>query len=148
MKIKFDENISPKIVEAIRNLETDSSIEISTVREDYGQGIEDPDWIFRFKSEGGTAMISGDHNILQDPVNLKSYTESGLISFWPPRGFPELKKFGQAALLIRWWTVIKEKARQSTPGSRWRIPQTGLWSPGADRFEQIRDPRIDKADDN
>jgi hypothetical protein len=65
MKIKFDENISRRIVNAIRILETDKSIEIGSVLEDYGAGYSDPDWMFRFREEGGIAMVSGDHNIRQ-----------------------------------------------------------------------------------
>jgi hypothetical protein len=62
-------------------------------------------------------MISGDHNILQTPVNLAAYTASGLISIWPPAGYPQLKRFGQAAFLVRWWPVIKMKIAASKVGS-------------------------------
>ena len=92
MKIKFDENISVRLVQAIRRLENDTTIEISSVREDYGSGLEDPQWMFRFRDEGGLAMVSGDHNILQKPINLVAYTESGLVSIWPPPGWPRLKR--------------------------------------------------------
>ena len=138
MKLKFDENISVRIVTAIRSLET-GSIEIGSVHEDYSQGITDPDWMFRFRDEGGVAMISGDHNILRTPTNLAAYTASGLVSIWPPGGWPELKRFGQAAFLIRWWAAIKRKIDQSTPGDRWRLPLT--WTPGEEKMLIIHDPR-------
>lgn len=142
MKIKLDENVSGRIVEALRNLESDTSVEIGWVRDDYGAGRTDPDWMFRFKDEGGNAMISGDHNILQKKVNLVAYTESGLISIWPAKGWPELKRWGQAAMLIRWWPAIKMRIAQSDPGDRWRL---GIgWAAGVDQFEPIRDPRLDK----
>lgn len=141
MKVKFDENISTRLIEAIRALESDRTIEIGSVLQDYGTGKADPDWMFRFRDEGGVAMISGDHNILQTPVNLAAYAASGLISIWPPPGFPELKRFGQAAFLVRWWPVIKAKIVQSSPGDRWRLPMQ--WTPGIDAFKPIRDPRVD-----
>ena len=143
MKLKFDENISIRLVQAIRVLERDNTIKIGSVLEDYGAGIQDPDWMFRFRDEGGDAMISGDHNILQKPVNLVAYTESGLISIWPHAGFQRLKLLGQAALIIRWWIAIKVKITASDPGSRWRIPAAGSWTPSEDAFEPIRDPRVD-----
>jgi hypothetical protein len=142
VKIKFDENISTRIVAAIRALESDRKIEIGSVLEDYGQGKADPEWMFRFRDEGGTAMISGDHNILQNPVNLAAYTASALISIWPPSGFPELKRFGQAAFLVRWWPVIKAKISASPAGSRWRIPL--MWTPDIEKFVELRDPRMDR----
>jgi hypothetical protein len=89
----------------------------------------------------GLAMVSGDHNILQKPVNLVAYTESGLISIWPPHGWPELKRWGQAALLLRWWPLIKQKIMGSSPGDRWRIPMQ--WTPGIESFKPIHDPRVD-----
>ncbi|MER8437758.1 hypothetical protein NKH36_22065 [Mesorhizobium sp. M1312] len=70
MKIKFDANISPKIVRAVRALEDDPPIEIGSVHEDYQAGVSDPDWMFKFSADGGAAMISGDHNILHKPENL------------------------------------------------------------------------------
>lgn len=85
-------------------------------------------------------MISGDHNVLRDPVNLAAYAASGLISIWPPAGFPELKRFGQAALLVRWWLAIKAKIIASPAGSRWRIPLS--WTPGIEKFVELRDPRM------
>jgi hypothetical protein len=92
VKIKFDENISTRLVDAIIALETDRSVEIGSVLRDYGGGTSDPDWMFRFREDGGTAMISGDHNILRKPVDLAAYTASGLISIWPAAGWPELKR--------------------------------------------------------
>lgn len=142
MKIKFDENISPHLVGALRRLETDPSVEIGSVAEDYGNGASDPDWMFRFRDEGGLAMISGDHAILQKPVNLVAYTESGLVSVWPDAGWPKLKRWGQAALLVRWWPLIKAQIAASAPGDRWRIPMQ--WTPNSGAFRAISDPRVDR----
>lgn len=141
MKIKFDENMSPRLVDAILALETDKNIELGSVQRDYHEGIADPDWMFRFRDEGGVAMVSGDHAILQNPINLKAYTESGLISFWPPPGWPDLKRWGQSSLLIRWWPVIKLKIAPSATGDRWRIPLT--WTASQDGLKALRDPRVE-----
>lgn len=142
MKLKFDENISPRLVDAVRRLETDTGIEIGSVREDYGSGTPDPDWMYRFRADGGTAMISGDHRILQKPVNLLAYTDSELISIWPSSGWPELRRWGQSALLIRWWPVIKARIKSSKPGDRWGLPMG--WTPSEEAFRPLRDPRIDR----
>ncbi|MER8452767.1 hypothetical protein NKG60_22735 [Mesorhizobium sp. M1428] len=141
MKIKFDANVSPKIVRAVRALEADSSIEIGSVHEDYQAGIADPDWMFKFSKAGGDAMISGDHNILQKPENLIAYIESGLVSIWPSPGWPDLKRFGQAALVIRWWITTKQRILTSQKGDRWRLPMN--WTPGVEKFTPIKDPRFD-----
>jgi hypothetical protein len=141
VKIKFDENISVRLVQAIRCLEKDATIEISSVLEDYGNGLEDPEWMFRFRDEGGLAMVSGDHNILQKPINLVAYTESALVSIWPPPGWLRLKRWGQAALLFRWWPVIKQKIVASSAGDRLRIPWQ--WTPTADSGHMETYPELD-----
>lgn len=130
---------------ALRLLESDKEVDLGSVAVDYGEGHTDPAWMFRFRDEGGVAMISGDHNILQTPVNLAAYTESGLISFWPPSEWPRLKRFGQAAFVILWWPVIKLKIAASHPGDRWRIPMS--FTPRVDVLAEIRDPRVDRATD-
>jgi hypothetical protein len=48
-----------KAAQAIRCLEEDTTIDISSVLEDYGNGLEDPAWMFRFRDEGGLSMVSG-----------------------------------------------------------------------------------------
>src|ERR1700674_2569077 len=92
--------------------------EVSFVR----QGGPDPNWIRAFAQEGGTAIVSGDHDILQHWPNLIAYTESGLVSFFPPKPFERLSAFGKAAFIVRWWPAIVEKIKVSSKGDRWRLP--------------------------
>jgi PIN like domain len=139
MKIIIDENISPSIIRALRELNKDPLISVLSVREGYGAGTADPDWMFRFKDEGGAAMISGDENILKKSVNLTAYIESGLVSVWPPSKWSDLKFWGQAALLVRWWPTICERVKVSESGDRYRIPLN--WSPSIENLKPMRDPR-------
>jgi hypothetical protein len=118
--------------------------EVSFVR--HGAGTSDPDWIKNFASEGGTAIVSGDHNILQHWPNLIAYTESGLISFFPPRDYEHLKAFGRAAFFLRWWPAIVEKTKLSSRGDRWRLPMN--WTEtDHNKMKVIKDPRIDGSQD-
>ena len=139
LKIKLDECISHRISVAVMSLTVRrSEYEISCVK----QGAADPDWIRKFAEEGGTAIVSGDHNSLQHWPNLVAYTESGLISFFPPKEYEKLKGFGRAAFLIRWWPAIIDKIRVSRPGDRWRLPM--VWgSTDHSAMRPIRDPRVD-----
>jgi hypothetical protein len=139
MKVIIDENISPRIIRAIRELNKDPLISVLSVREGYGAGTSDPDWMFRFKDEGGAAMISGDENILKKSINLAAYIESGLISIWPPSQWSNLKFWGQAALLVRWWPTICERLKTSENGDRYRIPLN--WAPSIENLKPMRDPR-------
>lgn len=71
-----------------------------------------------------------------------AYTESGLISFFPPTEFKALKGWGKAAFYIRWWPAILAKIKVSNPGDRWRLPM--IWATTDHmKMEAIKDPRVD-----
>ena len=142
MKIKLDECISNRVARAV--------IEVASNRPGYevfylrhGEGAPDPDWISKFAAEGGTAIVSGDHNILQHWPNLIAYTESKLVSFVPPKAYQHLRGYGRAAFILRWWPAIIEKIKLSEPGDRWRLPNNWVQVEHT-QMKPIRDPRLDK----
>jgi hypothetical protein len=137
LKIKLDECISNRVALAIMQVTANrEGYEVSFVR--HGHGGTDPDWILAFADEGGTAIVSGDHNILQHWPNLIAYTESGLVSFFPPKAYQHLSGFGRAA----WWPAIIEKIKISQKGDRWRIPINWVQIDHT-KMEPLKDPRID-----
>ena len=69
-----------------------------------------------FAAEDGTAIVSGDHDILQHWPNLIAYTESGLISFFPPKAYQHFGAYSRAAFILRWWPAIIEKIKVSQSG--------------------------------
>lgn len=87
----------------------------------------------------GTAIICGDGNIRQNPVDLIAYIESGLIGFWVPPRYDDLKGYGQAALILRWFPTIVEKIKACSRSECWQIPF--LWTPDMNGFKNLKDPR-------
>lgn len=141
LKVKLDENVANRIARAVMEIaERREGYEVSYVR--HGDGSIDPDWIKKFADEGGAAIVSGDYKILQHWPNLVAYTESGLISFFPPYEFKALDGFARAAFYIRWWPAIIAKIMVSNRGDRWRLPM--IWATTDHmRMTMIKDPRID-----
>ena len=74
---------------------------MSHVRQVHGPRTDDTDWMMAFAEDGGTAIVSGDYNILKNWPNLIAYKESGLIGFFPTPTFNGLVGYAKAALLIR-----------------------------------------------
>ena len=110
MKIRLDECIPSRVALAVVQVVGNrAGYEVSFVR----HGGPDPNWIESFAKDGGTAIVSGDYDILQHWPNLIAYTESGLISFFPPKAYHHLSGFGRSAFLIRWWPAIIEKIKIS-----------------------------------
>ena len=141
MKIRLDECIANRVARAIIEITGNRpGYEVSFVR--HGHGGPDPDWIRSFAAEDGTAIVSGDHDILQHWPNLIAYTESGLISFFPPKAYQHLGAYSRAAFILRWWPAIIEKIKISEKGDRWRLPmQWGMID--HPQIQALRDPRID-----
>ena len=141
LKIRLDECIANRIARAIVEITANRpGYEVSCVP--HGEGGFDPDWIRTFAAEDGTAIVSGDHDILQHWPNLIAYTESGLVSFFPPRAYAHLKAYGRAAFWLRWWPAIVEKIKVSNRGDRWRLPMQ--WTEiDHTKMEALRDPRVD-----
>jgi hypothetical protein len=141
LKIRIDQNLSPRAAAAIEAaVLSKSGYEVSYVGNEHPPGTSDPDWLKKFASEGGTAIVSGDFRILQNWVDLVAYTETGLISFFPQPAFEKLNRFGKIAFLVRWWPAIIEQIKISKLGDRWRMPMS--WEPSPAKFELLRDPRV------
>jgi PIN like domain len=82
LKIRLDECIPNRVALAVVQVVGNrAGYEVSFVR----HGGPDPIWLETFAKDGGTAIVSGDYDILQHWPNLIAYTESGLISFFPPK---------------------------------------------------------------
>jgi hypothetical protein len=143
LKIRIDHNLSYRVARAVvAALANRDGYEVSHVQDAHAPGTKDPDWLRAFASEGGTAIVSGDCNILQNKADLVAYTETGLISFFPPKPFEALNRFGKIAFLVRWWPQIVEKIKLSSLGDRWRLPMD--WkNPSHIAMEPLRDPRVD-----
>jgi hypothetical protein len=141
INIRLDENVANRIARAVMELTGHrDGYKVSYVR--HGDGSTDPDWIKKFAEEDGAAIVSGDYNILQHWPNLVAYTESGLISFFPPYEFRVMGGFAKAAFYLRWFPAILEKIRVSERGDRWRLPM--IWvSTDHMKMEPIKDPRVD-----
>ena len=146
MKIRLDECIANRVALAVMAITANrEGYEVSYIR--HGDASPDPDWIRGFAEQGGTAIVSGDHNILQHWPNLVAYTESGLVSFFPPSEYEHLKGYGRAAFIIRWWPAIIEKIKLSKLGDRWRLPM--IWhATDHSKMKPIKDPRVDGESEN
>lgn len=142
MKIMIDQNLSFRVARAVvAALPDRAGYEVKYVGDEHPPGTGDPDWLRMFRDGGGTAIVSGDFNILRNWPDLVAYTETGLISFFPPPAFEKIGRFGKVAFIIRWWPAIIEKIRVSSEGDRWRLPLK--WeNPSHVDMKFLPDPRV------
>jgi hypothetical protein len=141
LKIRLDQNLSFRVANAVRAALPDrAGYEVTHIDGQHPPGTTDPDWLRQFADQGGTAIVSGDYRILQHFPDLVAYTESGLISFFPPHAFEKLGRFGKVAYLVRWWPAILEKIKLSQRGDRWRLDMS--WNPSHASMILLSDPRV------
>lgn len=140
MKIRLDENVSHRVADALlAYLANRTGFEVSHCTYS-NPGDSDPSWLRGFAADDGDVIISGDAQILQHWPDLVAYTESGLISFFPPTAFGKMKGYSRAAFILLWWPAMIEKAKISQRGDRWRLPMS--WTPDHTKIETIDDPRL------
>lgn len=126
--IRFDENISYRIPNALRALRLPEGVVVESSAEAGAQGMGDVDWITAFAARGGRCVVSGDEKMRDRPPERAALESAGLVAVFPPEGrfWTALGILGQAAFLIRWFPVVAELARVSEPGSHFRLP--GAWT--------------------
>lgn len=124
--IRFDENISRRIPDALRQLRLPDTIEVESAFDASALGQADVDWLVAFADRGGRCMVSGDERMRDRPAERAALQASGIVAIFPPEGrfWTPPRLYGQAAFLIRWFEVISQIALEAEAGSHYRLPQS------------------------
>ena len=125
MKIFVDNNISPRLVEAIRILAEVQQLHIEHLRDRFPQDAKDVDWIGALGREGGWVIVSGDTRISRSKAEQAAWHESGLTAFFVSPGFTNKGPWQQAEIAVRLWPEIIMEARRARPGSGFLCPLEG-----------------------
>ena len=122
MKIRADEHVSPKILQAVRLLCLRQGWEISHVRDEHSEKTADETWLSKFANDGGQAILTGDARILGRPHQLVAIRDTGLISVVLSKDWTKAKRHEQAANIIFWWPRLEQALENSGPGDCWPLP--------------------------
>lgn len=124
--IRFDENISRRIPDALRQLRLPDDIQVESAFEAGALGHADVDWLADFAQREGRCVVSGDERMRDRPAERAALEASGIVAVFPPEGrfWVPLRLYGQAAFLIRWFPIIEELARNAPAGEHFRLPQS------------------------
>jgi hypothetical protein len=123
VKIAFDENIPPRMVQHFNeNVELPADCEIVSSR-DYRPINErgDENWIRRFAADGGSVIITGDGRIRARVHERAALAQTNLISYFFGRPWNTVKLQQKADELIAKFPAILEHARTAPAGSCWEV---------------------------
>jgi hypothetical protein len=124
VKIRADEHVAPKIVQALRIIALSTGWELTGVREFHAARTMDETWLPRFAAEGGRAIITADAHMLRRPHQIAAIQQSGVCGVILPPVWAQAKRNIQAASLIYFWPEIEATLTDAQSGEFWRLPPT------------------------
>jgi len=131
LKIYIDENMAPQLARAMDiiqehlNSEEKKAIKVLSLKDEFGEGIKDEEWIPIVGKEKGI-VITQDRRIQFSRHQRELYMQHGVgiiflksqktgMSFW--------QMFNH---IVHWWDDIKIIARKHTPPFSYRQPGSNL----------------------
>lgn len=135
MKFFFDNNLSPHLAHAIRELcKVESSItEVIHLRDRFSANTKDQDWIAALSQSGPWVVISQD-SLRKNDLEREALRKSGLIVFVLHRQWSQQQHWAKAQNLVKWWPAIIDQSQKIKGGASFRVP----WKYSGGRVEQIR----------
>jgi hypothetical protein len=128
MKIFIDENLSPFLAKGLHILEQPMAdgFEVLSIKEVFGKGIKDEDWIPEVGRLKGV-VITQDKNIHRTKPQRDLFEQHGVGVFFisPPKG-KGYTYWQMVELLINHWREIKEKCSTKRPFSFICRPRSGF----------------------
>jgi hypothetical protein len=121
MRIYFDENFSPHLIQAMAALQAgrrSEDVQVHSIAQEFGKGCPDENWIPAVAQQHGVA-VTQDTNIhrMRGQWELCQANKVGVFFFEPAKA--GWNYWVIVELLIKWWPRIKDAARnQKRPFGR------------------------------
>ena len=131
MKVLIDENLPPALAKALNALFAGDH-EIVHLRERFGPGVKDVEWITALNAEGRWVIISGDRRITRNPAEYHAFRNSRLVGFFLSSGLNKAKLTKQMKRILALWETIDAQASIVQGGAMFVLPMK------SSRLEQLR----------
>lgn len=118
MKIRADEHISLKIVQALRVISPSLESALSHVSEKGQAGKSDVSWAKDFSESGGTAVLTSDKGFTKGQQR-KAIEATGLQVVLLPEKWAWSTAYYQAAFILFWWSKIEKAISEGTNSDIW-----------------------------
>jgi hypothetical protein len=132
VKILLDEHLPPALARALQALFVDEH-EIIHLREKFGPGVTDIEWINTLSDEGRWVVISADRRITRNRAELYVFQRSKLIGFFIAPALYRSKLTKQAERLLALWDGMIDLADRVEGGAMFELPMKSTT-----RFPQLK----------
>ncbi|HVF59771.1 MAG TPA: hypothetical protein VNJ70_08190 [Thermoanaerobaculia bacterium] len=122
MKFLVDNHLSYRLADALGQLADYEGDTVVHIRNKFGEGVKDVEWVPRLASEGEWVIVSGDCKIRTKPQERQVFFAAQLTTFFLAPGWTNCGFWEQAFLLVKWWPKIGEQARLVERGRVFEVP--------------------------
>ncbi|UCI33221.1 hypothetical protein [Mesorhizobium sp. B4-1-4] len=131
MKVLVDENLSPALAHSLNALFVGEH-EIVHIREKFGPGVKDIEWISHLSTQGRWVVISGDRRITRNKVEYAAFRSSRLVGFFLSKGLYKAPVTKQMERLLALWSTIEKQSEIVAGGAMFELPMKST------RIEQLK----------
>jgi len=121
VKVLLDEHLPPRLARALNELFGPAD-RVIALRERFGPGVKDAEWIEALNKEGRWVIISADRRITRNRAEFHAFRNSRLIGFFLARGLYKAKLGKQAERIIALWPDIAVLADTVEGGAMFELP--------------------------
>jgi hypothetical protein len=123
VNVLIDENLSPALASALNALFAGTH-EVRHMREKFGPGVTDVQWIETLSKEGRWIIISGDRRITRNKAEYYAFRGSRLVGSFLSKGLCKAKVIKQMECLLAHWERIEQQSELVEGGAMFEVPMT------------------------
>ncbi|TBB53780.1 hypothetical protein ELH44_08910 [Rhizobium ruizarguesonis] len=123
MKVLVDENLPPALARSLNALFAGKH-EVIHIRDRFGPGVKDVEWIGQLSSEGRWIVISGDRRITRNKAEYNAFRNSNLVGFFLSKGLYKSPIVKQMERILALWQTMETQAAIVQGGAMFELPMT------------------------
>jgi hypothetical protein len=121
VKFILDEHLPPVLARSL-NILFKGDHDVIALRDKFGLGVTDLEWIPALSGEGRWVVISGDRRITRNKAEYNAFRASNLIGFFLSASVYKSPINNQAARLLILWDDICQLSGRVQGGAMFEIP--------------------------
>jgi hypothetical protein len=123
LKVLIDENLPPRLARSLNALFAEKH-EVIHIRERYGSGVKDLQWITDLSAEGRWIVISGDRRITRNKAEYNAFRSSNLVGFFLSKGLYKSPLIKQMERILALWLTIEAQSTLVQGGAMFELPMS------------------------
>jgi hypothetical protein len=121
VKVLVDENLPPALARSLHALFAGKH-EVTAIRDRFGPGVKDIEWITKLSAEGRWIVISGDRRITRNKTEYAAFRSSNLVGFFLSKGLYKAPLVKQMERILALWQTIETQSTIVQGGAMFELP--------------------------